>query len=309
MTAPDGVPTRERVTPLPTGSRICYRIDGPTGGVPLVLVAGLGLDLTAWPPRLVDQLAAAGFRVVRFDNRDVGRSSAGHGRPPGTARMLFSRPRRDAYTLADMADDVYWLLDHLDIGAAHVVGMSMGGMIAQTLAARHPERVVTLTSIFSTTGNSKVGQPAWSTKARLGARPPRTTDQAVDRHLALLRHIGSTTFPPDPALECRWAAGAWIRGAGPRAHEGIARQIGAIQASGDRTVELRTIAAPTLVIHGDTDLMVHPSGGRATAVAVPGARYLEIPGMRHHLAPGVLDRLARVITDHARTTQSAGDLG
>ncbi|MFE6923006.1 alpha/beta fold hydrolase [Nocardia sp. NPDC057663] len=307
MSADDTGAASEQVVTLPHGSRICYRLDGPADGEPLVLIAGLSLDLRSWPEPMVDRLVDAGFRVVRLDNRDVGRSSAGNGKPPGNARILFKRPRQDAYTLADMADDVLALLDHLEIGAAHLVGMSMGGMIAQTLAARHPARVVTLTSIFSTTGNVKVGQPALSTWVRMARRPPRTVDEAVAAHLTMLRHIGSTVFAPDEAVERNLAAVAWIRGAGPRAQAGIARQIGAIQASGDRSAEISAILAPTLVIHGDTDPMVHPSGGRATAAAVPGARHIEIPGMRHHLAPGVLDRLARLITDHARVTRSAGD--
>jgi pimeloyl-ACP methyl ester carboxylesterase len=210
-----------------------------------------------------------------------------------------------------MAADTYGLLEHLGIDRAHLVGMSMGGMIAQTLAARHPDRVATLTSIFSTTGNRRVGQPAPSTMRRILKRQARTVDESVARHLALLAHIGSPVFLPDAALERAWATAAWHRGDGARSRDSVSRQIGAIQASGDRTAELRRITAPTLVVHGSTDRVVHPSGGRATAAAIPGARHVEVTGMSHHLAPGVIDRLVALTIDHARTrgacTTGTGD--
>jgi len=173
-------------------------------------------------------------------------------------------------------------------------------MIAQTLAARHPDRVASLTSIFSTTGHPRVGQPARSTLVRLAKGPARTVEESIERHLAMLRHIGSTTFAPDEEQERAWATGLWERGGGARARAGVPRQISAIQASGDRTAELRRITAPTLVVHGDVDRMVHPTGGRATAEAVPGARHVAIRGMGHHLAPGVVDRLVELTTDLAR---------
>ncbi|HST96939.1 MAG TPA: alpha/beta fold hydrolase [Geodermatophilus sp.] len=291
----------DRFVDLPAGPRICHRVDGPDDGTPLLLVAGLGLDLTSWPQRMVDGFVERGFRVVRLDNRDAGRSSRIDAPPPGRLRQLLARPRPDAYDLADMAADTVGLLDALGIERAHLVGMSMGGMIAQTVAARHPARVLTLTSIFSTTGHRRVGQPARSTLLRLARGPARTLEESVERHLAMLAHIGSTTFPPDPDHERAWATAVWDRCGGARSGAPVARQIGAIQASGDRTAELARIAAPTLVVHGDRDLMVHPTGGRATADAVPGARHVEIAGMGHHLAPGVVDRLVE-LTDLARTT-------
>jgi pimeloyl-ACP methyl ester carboxylesterase len=287
---------------LPVGPRICYRLDGPADGVPLLLIAGLGIDLTSWPQRMVDGFVGRGFRVLRFDNRDVGRSARIGTPPPGTLRQLLARPRPDAYDLGDMAADAYGLLSALGIDRTHVVGMSMGGMIAQTLAARHPDRVATLTSIFSTTGHREVGQPARSTLLRLARRPARTVEESVERHLAMLRHIGSTAFPPDDDVERAWATAVWHRADGARSAAGVARQIGAIQASGDRTAELRRITAPTLVVHGDADLMVHPSGGRATAEAIPAARHVEVTGMGHHLAPGVVDRLVELTTDLTRSS-------
>jgi pimeloyl-ACP methyl ester carboxylesterase len=285
---------------LPAGPRICHRVEGPVDGVPLLLVAGLGIDLTSWPQRMVDGFVDRGFRVVRFDNRDVGRSSQIATPPPGRLRQLLARPRPDAYDLADMAADTYGLLEHLDLDRVHLVGMSMGGMIAQTVAARHPDRVASLTSIFSTTGHRRVGQPARSTLARLAKGPARTIEESVERHLSMLRHIGGPGFPPDDDLERAWATELWERGGGERARAGVPRQISAIQASGDRTAELRRITAPTLVVHGDVDRMVHPTGGRATADAVPGARHVEVPGMGHHLAPGVVDRLVELTTELAR---------
>jgi pimeloyl-ACP methyl ester carboxylesterase len=296
----------ERFCELPTGIRLCYRVDGPDDGEPLLLIAGLAIDLTSWPQRLVDGFAERDFRVVRFDNRDVGRSSFVGTPPPTRLQQLLARPRPDAYDLGDMAGDALGLLDALAVERAHVVGMSMGGMIGQTLAARHPDRVATLTSIFSTTGSRRVGQPARSTVARLARPPARTREEAVTQHLAMLRHIGSASFPPDLAHERAWAAGAWDRCEDPRRSRGVARQIQAIQASGDRTAELARITAPTLVVHGDVDRMVHPSGGRATAQAVRGARHVEIPGMAHHIAPGVVDRLVDLATTHARTGGRTG---
>ena len=294
-------PDDDRFVDLPAGPRICYRVDGPADGVPLLLIAGLGIDLTSWPQRMVDGFTAAGFRVLRFDNRDIGRSSRIDTPPPGRVRQLLARPRPDAYDLTDMAADTVGLLEHLGIDRVHLVGMSMGGMIAQTVAARHPARVATLTSIFSTTGHRRVGQPARSTLVRLAKGPAGTVEESVGRHLSMLAHIGGSGFPPDDDLERAWAVGLWGRGGGVRARAGVPRQISAIQASGDRTAALRTITAPTLVVHGDADPMVHPTGGRATADAIPGARHVEIPGMGHHLAPGVVDRLVQLTTDLART--------
>jgi len=297
-------PTGDRFVDLPAGPRICYRIEGPDSGVPLLLIAGLGIDLTSWPQRMVDGFLDRGFRVIRFDNRDIGRSSSIDTPPPGRLRQLLARPRPDAYDLADMAADTAGLLDHLGLARVHVVGMSMGGMIAQTLAARHPDRVASLTSVFSTTGHRRVGQPARSTLLRLAKGPARTVEESVGRHLGMLQHIGGPGFPPDEDVERAWATGLWERGGGARARAGVPRQISAIQASGDRTAELRSITAPTLVVHGDVDRMVHPTGGRATAAAIPGARHVEIAGMGHHLAPDVVDRLVELTTDLARTADA-----
>lgn len=294
----------ERFCDLPSGIRLCYRVDGDESARPLLLVAGLGLDLASWPQALVDGLLERGFRVLRFDNRDIGRSTHVTTPPPGPLRQLFAVARPEDYDLGDMADDTIGLLDHLGIDAVDLVGMSMGGMIAQIVAARAPSRVRSLTSIFSTTGAARTGRPAHSTLVRMGRPPVRTAEAFVARHLSVLRHIGSTEYPFDERIEREWALRAWERGGGAERTAGVARQIGAIGKSGDRTAEVRTITAPTLVVHGDRDRMVHPSGGEATAAAIPGARHVVLPGMRHHLAPTLAPRLVELIAEH---TEAARD--
>ncbi|MFI2562241.1 alpha/beta fold hydrolase [Nocardia farcinica] len=284
---------QDRFVTLPGGTRVCYRIDSESDAPPILLVAGLGEDVTTWSARFVAALAAAGFPVIRMDNRDCGRSTYASTPPPSTLRQLLARPRRDAYTLADMAADTAQLIEHLGRGPAHLVGRSMGGMIAQTVAARYPGLAASLTCLYSTTGDPKVGQPAISTLALLAAPPPRNRVQAVRAHLRLTAHLAGTGFPIDEVEETAHVVETWNRTAGDGA-AGIARQIQAIQASGDRTAEITRITAPTLVIHGDRDRLVAPSGGEAIAAAIPGARHVVIPGMGHHLP----DALARRVADH-----------
>lgn len=289
-------PTCERQVQVSDEIELCYRVEGDPDAAPILLIAGLGQQLNVWPAGFVDALVAAGGRVVRFDNRDVGRSSRVTMRAPTRREMLTRRLGVQQYTLGDMALDARGLLDALEIPAAHVVGMSMGGMIGQTLAARFPERVLTLTSIMSTTGARRIGQPALSTYVQvLGRRPPRTRAASVDRAVTVMRRIGSHGFPFDEAQVRAVALEGWDRGGGGNA-AGVARQIGAIVKSGDRTAELAQIKAPTLVIHGDRDPMVHPSGGRATADAIPGARLLTIAGMGHDLPDGAWPQLIEAIT-------------
>ncbi|KFZ77149.1 alpha/beta hydrolase [Amycolatopsis sp. MJM2582] len=285
--------TEDRFVTLPGGTRVCYRIDGMSGGSRVLLIAGLGEDLTMWSGRFVAALLAAGFRVIRMDNRDCGRSTYATTPPPSTLRQLLARPRRDAYTLADMAADAAQLIEHLGPGPAHLIGRSMGGMIAQTVAARYPELTTSLTSLYSTTGDPRVGQPAASTMALLAAPPPRNREQAVRAHLRMTAHLAGTEFPIDEVEEAGHAVQTWNRTAGDGA-AGTARQVQAIQASGDRTAEIARITAPTLVINGDRDRIVAPSGGHATATAIPDARQVVIPGMGHHLP----DALALLVADH-----------
>ncbi|MGG7564536.1 alpha/beta fold hydrolase [Rhodovulum sp. DZ06] len=286
----------EQIAELPDGRRICWRAEGE--GAPLLAIMGLGMHLTGWPPELVDELKGRGFRVIMFDNRDVGRSSRIDTPPPGNLEMLLGRVKPHHYDLSDMAADAAALLDHLGIDAAHVMGMSMGGMIAQTFAARHPARTLSLASVFSTTGAKKAGQPTFRAKLKLMRPPAKTREEAVERYLGMVRFIGGKTWAVDEGRAAEYAAGAWDRG-GENPHEGVARQIMAILKSGDRTEELRAITAPTVVIHGDKDPLVQPSGGHATAAAIPGAELEIIEGMGHDLAIGLSPRLAELVARNA----------
>jgi pimeloyl-ACP methyl ester carboxylesterase len=288
----------ERFTCLRNGLQLCYRTDGPTAGDPIVLIAGLGQQLTVWPRAFVDALVAHGYFVVRVDNRDAGRSTMVNRPAPGTLRLLLERPRRDAYTLDAMACDVVDLLDALAVGRAHLVGQSMGGMIAQNVAAQAPQRVASLTSIYSTTGHRKVGGATLATKLLLSGRAARSSDEFVAAHMRMTRHLAGRDYAVNHEHETAYAAEAWARAGGANPG-GLARQIQAIHASGDRTRRLHRITAPTLVVHGDRDPIVDPSGGSATAHAIPGARLVTIPGMGHHLAPGLVPRFVDLITHTA----------
>ncbi|MGA6207260.1 alpha/beta fold hydrolase [Nocardia testacea] len=288
----------DRFALLPSGIELCYRTRGDTGARPLLLIAGLAQDLTTWAEPLLDRLAAAGFFVIHHDNRDIGRSTKMSAAPrPTPLQLLRGRPIPGAYGIADMTNDASALLDHLGIDTVDLVGQSMGGMIAQSLAVAEPRRTRSLVSIYSTTGQKGVGGAAWSTVARLGLPPARDRDQFVRRHVALIRHLAGSGYPMDETLERAYVENAWDR-AGGIEPAGIARQILAVQTAADRTAELNQLGVPTLVIHGDRDRIVHPSGGRATAAAIPGARSITIPGMGHHLAPGLLSRLCELITEH-----------
>ncbi|MDV3134629.1 alpha/beta hydrolase [Mycobacterium sp. 29Ha] len=278
---------------------VCYRTDGDPSAASLLLIAGLTLDLTSWPQDMIDSLVAQGFYVIRFDNRDVGRTSPATTPPPGLLRRALRRHRRDGYDLADMAGDAIAVLDHLGVERAHLVGMSMGGMIAQTIASRYPDRTASLTSIFSTTGAKGVGQPAVSTQLRLANPGARNRAKFIGKHVKLMGHLAGTGYPTDKAGTAEYAARAWDRGLREAAGEGVARQVNAILKSGDRTAELRNVTAPTIVIHGDRDLIVAPNGGAATAAAIHGARHVTIAGMGHDIAPGVIGRIVDLIVRNA----------
>ncbi|WP_228876626.1 alpha/beta fold hydrolase [Paraburkholderia saeva] len=285
--------------------RLCYRAYGGASGTPLLLIAGLGLQLISWPEAFVQALVTAGYWVIAPDNRDVGKSFRVGTRPPGKLRQILRWPPPDSYSLDDMADDMTRLLQSLEIPAAHVIGMSMGGMIGQTLASRHAERVLTLTSIFSTTGAVDVGQPALSALLRQDRSESRTSSEATNRYVNIMRYVGD---PQAPGIESEWSAyalRAWERNGNRANASGSGRQIGAILKSGDRTAQLRRIKAPTLVIHGDRDLLVHPSGGAATAAAIPGARLVTVPGLRHQIDSMRSPELAGLIVRHIKESTKA----
>ena len=284
------------------GVNLCYETFGDPDDPPIVLVMGLATQMIAWHEDFCEALAERGFYVVRFDNRDIGRSTHFDFRPPTVKQMLTRRLGPEQYTLSDMAEDTAGLLRELDISPAHVVGASMGGMIGQMLSAEHPGAVRSLTSIMSTTGSRWHGQPALSVYRYLLRPPPRDREGYIQRSAEVFGLVGSTGFPRDEQYIRERAARSFDRGFDVRAG---GRQLGAILASGDRTGKLRSIEAPTLVIHGTVDKMIRPSGGRATARAIPGARLMMIEGMGHDLPRGVWPRIIDAVSEHARAADGS----
>ena len=271
--------TEERMAPV-NGIELCYQEMGDPEGEPLVLIMGLATQMIAWDEGFCGMLAERGFRVVRFDNRDIGRSSRlGAGGVPNVLDLLVGRGRPE-YRLRDMAADTVGLMDHLGIAAAHVVGASMGGMIAQCTAIGHRERVRSLCSIMSTTGSRRVGHPSYKTFGLLLGKPPREREAAIERVVKTFKTIGSPGYPFEEQRIRELAGRSFDRG---HSQAGIARQLHAITASGDRTHQLRKLDLPAVVIHGKNDVLVNPSGGRATARAVPAARLKMIEGMGHDM--------------------------
>jgi pimeloyl-ACP methyl ester carboxylesterase len=281
---------------------ICYELTGRATDPVFVLIAGLGRQLLGWDEAFCHLLVDRGFRVLRFDNRDTGRSTWMDGGPAfDLAAARRGGPAAVAYTLEDMADDVAALLDALGIEAAHVAGTSMGGMIAQTLAIRHPGHVLSLCSIMSTTGAPDVGLPTPEAMAVLMQRSPADREEYIDTELANQRVIGSRGALVDEAWRRKRFASFYDRGINP---PGIGRQMMAIVASGDRTAALASVRVPTLVVHGSIDPLVTLSGGEATARAVPGARLVVVPDMGHELPPGVWTQVVDAMVDNARPTAS-----
>ena len=292
------------------GIEIHYEEEGDPAAPAMLLIMGFGAQLTLWPDELVEALAAQGFRVIRYDNRDVGLSQKFDGvKAPGLVKMtLLSKigfTPKVPYTLADMADDGVGLLDALGIERAHIVGASMGGMIAQHVAARHPDRCLSLTTVFSTTGNPKLPPARPEAMKALITRPDSTEEGVLVEHgMMLARTIGSPGYPtPEDRLRERTLASV-RRSFYP---EGPTRHLSAIMADGDRRAMLRDIAVPTLVLHGEDDPLVPCEGGRDTAASIPGARLKTIPGWGHDLPLELVDELAGAIGEHAR--QSGGGKG
>jgi len=270
----------EQMAPV-NGIELCYQEMGDADGEPLLLVMGLATQMIAWPGEFCSSLVDRGFRVIRFDNRDIGRSTkleaAG---VPSRVDMLAGRRATAAYLLRDMARDTTGLMDHLGIESAHMVGASMGGMISQTVAIEFPERTRSLVSIMSTTGSRRVGLPSRKAMRVLLGPVPRGRQAAVERAVKTFRTIGSPGFPFDELYVREMAGLSYDRG---RSAAGILRQLHAILASGDRTRALHDVRVPALVIHGDRDPLVRPAGGRMTAKAIPGARLKMVEGMGHDL--------------------------
>ncbi len=280
------------------GITIEYEEFGDRGGRPLLLVMGLGAQMILWHEDFCAQLAARGHRVIRFDNRDVGKSSwFDHlGVPDVMAAVsaaLTRQPITAPYLLKDMAADAVGLLDALRIENAHVVGASMGGMIAQAIAIGFPTRVRSLTSIMSTTGNPNLPPAKPEAMGVLLAPPPTTRAESVERAVGVFRTIGSPGFPFDEADVRQRAARSYDRGFNPN---GTVRQLVAIMASGDRSEALRNLRVPALVIHGKADPLVPFAGGQDTAASIPGAHLLAIDGMGHDLPraawPQILDAIS-----------------
>ncbi|GIZ51224.1 alpha/beta fold hydrolase [Noviherbaspirillum aridicola] len=284
--------------------KLAYDIQGPADGEPLLLIAGLGMQLTSWPDAFCRELAAQGFRVIRFDNRDCGQSSRmeQYGKPNlhlAFFKTMFHMPLLSGYTLNDMARDAVGLLDALGIERAHVAGASMGGMIAQIMAARHPERVITLTSIMSTTGRPGLPGPTMAAANAMFSRPanPRDPESVIAHYVRLFRVIGSPAYPTPEAELVRRVRDNVRRGA---SFSGTSRQVMAVASTGSLVPQLRTIRLPTLVIHGSDDPLVPVACGRDTARTIPGAVMHEVPGMGHDIPPQLEVELARLIAAHCR---------
>jgi pimeloyl-ACP methyl ester carboxylesterase len=303
-------PTASDVKPTASGERtarvgeleLCYQTFGAPAAPPLLLVMGLGSQMILWDDEFCEQLAAQGFWVVRFDNRDVGRSTVLRGaRIPKRWQLLTRDARGAAYSLDEMAGDAVGLLDHLGIGAAHVVGVSMGAMIAQLIAVSLPDRVLSLVSIMSTTGNRRVGRPDLRVALRMLGKVRRDREGYIEDHIETYRKIGSKRFDFEEEHKRERAGRCFDRGIHPA---GTARQMAAVVAAPDRTGLLGRVRVPTTVIHGDADPLVNVSGGHATAEAIPGAKLVVLAGMGHDLPRELWPQIIGAIVQNA--TPAAG---
>ena len=280
------------------GVELEYETVGDLAGRPLLLVQGLGAQLISVEDGLCQELASRGFLVIRYDNRDAGLSTwFDDARPVNLAAIWGGDHSSLAYTLEDMADDAAAVLDAVGVPAAHVAGISLGGMIAQLLATRHPARVRSLASIMSTTGDRAVGRPTGEAASVLVSSMPGDRDGFIERTVANAKAVGSgTAFPFDAEAVRRGAARSYDRAYHPK---GTGRQFAAILAAGDRTGALGQVRVPTLVLHGEEDQVIGVSGGEATAGAIPGARLLRVPGLGHELPPGFWPTLADALVENA----------
>jgi pimeloyl-ACP methyl ester carboxylesterase len=275
---------------------LVYETIGDPGNPTLLLVMGLGMQLIHWDLELCEGLAERGFQVIRFDNRDAGLSTKIDAPVPNVMRAMAGLRIEAPYLLSDMADDTFGLLDHLGIERAHVVGVSMGGMIAQTMAIQRPERVLSLGSMLSTPGDRRVGTPKLRVWSVLMRRAPEDRDAYIAYFMRVFRMIGSPAYPVDEGRMREQAAATYDRCHHPA---GTARQLAAILASGSRTAALRRLDVPAVVIHGKRDPLVPFRAGVATARAIPGAELLAFPGMGHDLPRELWPRFIDALTRNA----------
>lgn len=295
----------ELLAPVSPGVELCYQTFGDPTAEPLLLVMGLGGPMTWWPEDLCRRLADTGFHVVRYDNRDTGRSTrmAGRVTTARLARAFVGAPTPAPYSIGDLADDALGLMDHLGWASAHVAGVSMGGMIAQSMALAAPERVRSLTSMMSTTGRRAVGWQSPALLPTLLAPRGPGREAYIRRAVLVWGIIGSPGFPQDEAELRRRAGETWDRGID---EAGVLRQMMAVVTQTDRTRRLAELRMPTLVMHGLADKMVHVSGGRATAAAIHGAELVVVPGWGHDLPTALFPTFTRALR---RTADRAGRAG
>jgi pimeloyl-ACP methyl ester carboxylesterase len=290
----------------PSGIEIAYERIGDRGALPVLLIMGAGAQMISWPDGFCSELAGRGLQVIRFDNRDAGRSTHFPDGPvPELAAALAGDFSSASYLLPDMAADTTGLLDALGFGGAHIVGASLGGMIAQTVAIEYPARVRSLTSIMSTTGARGVGLPDLPAIAGLGA-PPADRAGFIDWRVRALRVTGSPGFEFDEAAVAELAGRSYDRDGDRLA---MVRQSVAVLASGDRTARLRSLRVPALVLHGADDRMCHVSGGRATAAAIPGAELVIFDGMGHSLPQQLWPKIADLIAGLVQRAESGAAAG
>ena len=292
----------EQAAKLESGVELAYEAFGEPEDPLMLLVMGLGVQMLGWDTRFCRELTKRGFRVVRFDNRDVGHSTkfedAG---VPNLLAAIGGDTSSAAYTLEDMAEDTAGLIEHLGGAPAHLVGASLGGMVAQTVAASRPDLVASITSIMSTTGNREVGQPLDNVLPVLLTPAPAEREAFVERSVETFRAIGSPGFARNEDRVRALARASFDRCYHPA---GVGRQLMAVLASGDRTEALRGIRAPTLVIHGEEDPLIGNSGGHATADAIPDAQLMSIPGMGHDMPEELWPRFIDAIVGN---TERAGE--
>ena len=284
------------------GIELCYEIFGASDAEPLVLIMGLGAQMIHWDDEFCQDLAGRGFRVIRFDNRDIGKSTRMSGgkplRPLELLKLkIFKIAPEAPYKLWDMASDVVGLLDALGIKKAHIVGASMGGKIAQEIAMQYPDRVLSLTSIMSSTGNPKLPPPTREASAMLLAPPPTSKEEYLDRFGKTWKLLRGGSFPLDEAKDIDRAERTYARGLNPA---GVGRQLRAILASGNRKDRLGSIKIPTLVVHGTIDPLVRVEAGKDTAASIPGAKLLLIEGMGHALPIPMWPAIIGAIAEHAQ---------